>query len=235
MSDLQFNLLPDVKLDYIKVQRSRKLVISTAAVVTLAAIVLFLALLFTADVVQKHLISSADNNVKNATKQLQNQPNLDKILTVQNQLTTLSGLHKQKNITSRLFTFLPELTPYNVKIGRISLDFSTNTLELDGTADSQHTVNTFIDTLKFTTYKVGAQDSNHPAFTSVVESGFSLNPSNASYSLTVTFDPTLFSNDISQPPTLNVPQLTTTRSVLGDPSNSLFNGQTGTPAGQGGH
>ena len=234
MSDLQFNLLPDVKLDYLKAQRSRKLIISTAAAVTLAAVALFLALIFTADVVQKHLISNADNSVTQATKQLQNQPNLDKILTVQNQLTTLSSLHKQNTVSSRLFTYLPELTPVNVKIGQMTLDFSSNTLSIGGTADSPHTVNTFIDTLKFTTYKVGSQDSNHPAFTSVVESGFSINPGNVSYSLTITFDPTLFSNDISQAPTLNVPQLTTTRSVLGDPSNALFNGQTGA-SGQGGH
>jgi Tfp pilus assembly protein PilN len=236
MSAIQFNLLPDVKLAYIKAQRNQKLVSSIAILASAVAIGVFLIMLLTVDVLQKKQLNDAKKSAASASSQLAGISGLSNILTVQNQQKTLVTLHGSKHISSRLFTYLPEVTPTNVNIGRVLLDFKANTIEIDGTADSAHSVNTFVDTLKFTTYKVGSQDSDHPAFTSVVESNFSITAGKASYSLNVTFDPKLFANNLvdskgnQQAPVLNVPKLTTTRSVTEDPSNGLFNGQFTTPA-----
>jgi len=115
-------------------------------------------------------------------------------------------------------------------------------MNIQGTSDSQKSVNTFVDTLNFTKYKVSNKDSGKYAFNSVTENQFAINstsnqknnstavcqgaPAPASYQLTVKFDPTLFAN--SSDVALDVPVgLVTTRSILDDPSN-LFNGDAAT-------
>src|SRR5438309_11123953 len=158
MSAVQFNLLPDVKLNYIKAQRSKSIVVTISLVVTGAALALFIILLFTVDVLQKKQLSDADKDIKASSQKLEAIPNLDKVLTIQNQLSALSNLHHNKHIASRIFNYLPQVTPSNVRIGSISTDFVGNTMTVDGTAGSQHDVNVFIDTLKFTTYKLGDSD-----------------------------------------------------------------------------
>jgi uncharacterized protein YoxC len=228
MSAVQFNLLPDVKLSYIKAQRTRNLVISISFLVSAAAFVIFLIMLLTVDVVQKKQLSDANKSIKSASSQLQNITGLNQVLTIQNQLSALSTINKTKNITSRVFTFLPQVTPSRVSIGQVSADYTTKTMQLNGTADSQASVNVFVDTLKFATYKIGDQDSEHSAFPSVILNSFSISTGKSSYSMTIQFDPLLFSNSDSQVPKLSIKNQVTTQSVLGNPAN-LFNGQVGTP------
>ena len=234
----QFNLLPDAKLTAVKSDRSRNLIVSVAVIASIVSAALFLLTLTTASVLQKKQLSDADKEIAVETAKLQGISGLDKIITVQNQLGTLVDLHKNKHISSRIFTYLPEVTPTQVSLSRLSIDFKSNSLQIDGTAASQKSVNIFIDTLKFTTYTINPEDSPKSAFPSVVESSFSIGATSVSYSLNVTFDPVLFSNanidssGRSKAPLLQVPKLTTTRSVSEDPANLLFNGQNNNSEGQ---
>ncbi len=230
---VQFNLLPDVKQRYINAQRSKKTVTAIAFLVSAAAAVILVIMLSIVYGVNKLQLSSADNSIKNYEQQLNKIPDLNKVLTVQNQLASLASLHQNKTVSSRLFEYLPQVIPTQVNMGRLQVDFTANTMNINGTADSQKTVNIFIDTLKFTTYKIDGKDTGKKAFPSVIESSFGLDQKGASYGLNVQFDPALFIN--SQNTSLNVPVgLATTRSVLDDPSNVLFNGQTGSPSSTGG-
>lgn len=223
---VEFNLLPDTKMDVVKANRTRSTIISIAFLVSAVSLAIFILLFFTADVLQSKQLKDANNDINTANNKLRNTANLEKILTVQNQLSALTKLHQGKHINSRIYAYLPQVTPTNVSIGSLTLDNTANTLQISGTAVSQHAVNTFIDTLKFTTYTPSGGTNKQNAFPSVVETNFALGTPKVSYVLQVTFDPALFSNAQSAP-TLNVPNLTTTRSVLEDPSNLLFNGQTG--------
>lgn len=227
MSRIQINLLPDIKVASLKSQRQRTLIVTIAVVVTIVSAAMFLIMLFTVGVVQNKQISNAKETISKHKKELDSIADLNRMITIQSQLDSLVTLHQQKHISSRLFTYLPEVTPTNVHIGQISIDFTANTMQVAGTAASQQATNTFIDTLKFTTFKVGETDESKPAFPSVVESSFSTDAAvGATYSLSITFDPALFSNDLeAKTPALVVPQLTTTHSLLNDPSNSLFDGQ----------
>jgi len=231
MSTVQFNLLPDVKLDYAKAQASRGKTASLAFLASAIALGLLVVLVVFVDVVQKKQLNDATNQVNSATSQLQAVPNLSKVLTVQNQLQTLSTLHANKHVTSRIFGYLVQLTPSAASLGQLTLDTTTNALTISGTANSQQTVNTFIDTLKFAQYQVGSSGTLTTAFPSVTESGFSIGAGNVSYSLTIQYDPQIFSNALKDAqgnlvaPTLVVKSQTTTRSVLEDPGSSLFNGQ----------
>ncbi len=229
MSKVQFNLLPDVKLQYDKARRIQNLVRRVAVTASVVSFGIFLLMLVVVDLVQKAQLNSAAKAETSSSSQLQNIPNLSQIITVQNQLQTLVTLHQGKHVASRIFTYLPQITPSNASIGKLDMDLQGSTMSISGNADSQKTVNTFVDTLKFTTFKVGDQDSAHTAFPSVVESTFAINSTNVSYTLDITFDPQLFANNLldaqghPQEPKLTVPKLTTTKSA----DNPIFKTQTG--------
>jgi len=225
MSSIQFNLLPDVKETYINTQRNRKTVITICVLASIISVALLVLVFFSVDVVQKAQLSKADSDSKKAQTDLLNVNGLTKVLTIQNQLKTLASLHQSTHAAGRLFTFMPQLTPAAASIGSLSADFSANTLTVSGTADTQATINAFVDTLKFAVYRSGDQDSEHPAFSSVTLTSFDITPGKASYSINAVFDPALFANPLQASPTVSVKNQVTTRSVLDDPAN-LFNGQT---------
>lgn len=215
MSRIQFNLLPDVKQEFIKAQRLRNLVITISFLIAGASLAIFILLFVSVELVQKKQINDSQNSINSSTKKLKNIPGIEDALVVQNQLHSLVGLHKNKHITSRLFTYLPQITPANLNITKLDIDYATNAMNITGTADTHSTVNGFIDTLKFTTYKIGSADTAHKAFTNVVESSFGINSSNVTFSLTTQFDPKLFTNGLTdssgkpQAPQLSVPSLST--------------------------
>lgn len=233
MAGVQFNLLPDIKLQADKSRRLHGVVYSGAIGISVISLVIFLIMLFSVDIVQKKQFNDAGKNLDSTNAQLKSVANINQIITINNQLQTLVNLHQTKHITSRIFTYLSQVTPSAASVGKLEIDTSANTMNITGNADSQKTVNTFIDTLKLTTFKVGSTDSDHPAFTSVVESGFAINPNNVSYTLNLQFDPQLFANNLldsngkAQTPVLTVPKLTSTKAAIDDPNNALFKAQTG--------
>lgn len=222
---IQFNLLPDVKLEYLKAERLRKLVIAVSALVTLAALVVMLALLSVTILQRKHL-SDLNKDIKSQSSQLEGQADLNKILTVQNQLGSLTDLHSAKPAASRLTDYMKQLTPSKAAISSLNIDFNQHTLNITGTADSLATVNQYIDTLKFTTYKADDGTSQN-AFSSVVLASFGLTTHEADYNITFSYDPTIF--EITKSVTLTVPNIVTTRSETEQPSD-LFKLPVDNPA-----
>ena len=156
---IQLNLLPDVKLQYIKAERTRGLVLSTAALITAAAIALLILLLVIGGLQKKH-ISDLNKDIKSNTAKLQSQKDIAKILTVQNQLNSLTALHDSKPAAANLFGYLNGVTPVQVSITSFNIDFTSQTATITGTADSLSSVNKYVDTLKFTTYTT--EDSSKP-------------------------------------------------------------------------
>jgi hypothetical protein len=194
---IQFNLLPDVKKQYIKTQRTKRLVIGVSFIASAAALFIFLVLLVSVYAVQKKSISDLNNNIQADTTKLQDTSNVSSILTVQSQLNSLPALNAQKPAASRLFGYLSQLTPQQVTISDLRADFTQNTITISGNAPSLDLVNTFIDGLKFTTYNVQGQPNTKPAFSAVVLAAFSRNSQAATYSITATFDPIIFNNAYS--------------------------------------
>jgi len=213
---IQFNLLPDVKLQYLKAEHMRRLATSISILVTIVSLVI-LGLLFGVVQLQKKHLSDLSRDIKKESSQLEGQSDLNKILTVQNQLASLTALHNQKPAANRLFNYLAQIVPNKVNANSLNVDFTQNTATITGTTDSISTVNKFVDTLKFTHFKVSGSSDASPAFSDVVLSSFSLGQDGATYTVTFNFDPALF--DITQQVTLSVPNLITTRSELDKPSD----------------
>lgn len=151
---IQFNLLPDVKLQYLKAARTRRLIMSISVLASAAALLLLAALLLDVEVAQKHHLSSLDDSIKQSQTKINKIPQLNKILTVQNQLDSLGALHAGKPAATRLFDYLTETTPVNADINDMTTDYTQKTISITGTADALSTVNQYVDTLKFTTYGV---------------------------------------------------------------------------------
>jgi len=195
---VQFNLLPDVKLVYVKTQHTKRLITLVSFVVSAAGIAILVVALLTVDVVQKKALSDENHDIQHYSAQLKSVPDLDKILTVQNQLNTLSTLHNQKPVTSRLFSYISQVTPALANLNQLDIDFSANTLTIGGTAPSLDVVSTYTDTLKATTYqatKTGGGSANTHAFSQVVLSSFGRNDSGATFTITCDFDPIVFNTD----------------------------------------
>lgn len=219
---IQLNLLPDVKLEYIRAQRSRRLVL-TIAILSVAVSIALLAVLLSVDGLQKKHLNDLNRDITSETTTLQGKPQINKILTVQNHLESLTALHAAKPAASQLFVYLNEVTPVQVSINSFSTDFTLQTATISGTADALSTINKYVDTLKYTTYTTSNDKTARPAFTNVVLTSFGLNSSSAdksqaaAYTITLSYDKNIF--DITQQATLLVPSLVTTRSQLDQPTD----------------
>jgi len=207
---VQFNLLPDVKLEYVRTQRTKRLLTLVSVFASAAGIAILLICIMTVDVVQKKSLDDLNSSITKYSNQLKSVPNLNKILTVQNQLNTLSTLNDQKPVTSRLFSYIAQLTPAQASLNQLNIDFTQNTLTIGGTAPSLNVVSTYTDTLKATQYTIadaGSSSSPVNAFSDVVLSSFGFDQQGATFTITCNFDPTIFNTDDSV--TLNVPSTST--------------------------
>ena len=229
---IQLNLLPDVKMQFIKAQRTRNMVLSTAIIISLASVALLVLLLVVGGLQKKH-ISDLNKDIKADTATLQNKPDIEKILTVQNQLQRLTELHESKPAVSNLFGYLNQVTPTQVDITNFTIDFTAQTASITGTADSLGSVNKYVDTLKFTTFTTEDDSTQQKAFNDVVLTSFGLSSGGqgraATYTITLAYNPTIF--DVTQKVTLTVPKLTTTRSAIEKPLEDLFQAAPSAPAG----
>jgi Tfp pilus assembly protein PilN len=191
---IQFNLLPDVKQEYIKTQRLKRLVIGVSLALSALVMVVFLVLIFSVYVVQKGNINNINHEIQTNSDTLKNTPNLSTILTVQGQLTSLASLDSQNPAASRLFEYLSQLVPTSTTISDLQINFTQDNMTITGNAPSLAVVTNFVDNLKYTAYTISGESGSHSAFSSVILASFGLSPTGASYSITLNFDPTLFNN-----------------------------------------
>ena len=196
---IQLNLLPDVKLEFMRAQRLKHLMITVSFIASAVALGVLVLALSTVYVVQKKVINDLNTDIKTNSTALQHEPNISNILTVQSQLNSLSTLNTQKPVATRLFAYLSELTPTQATIADLKVDFTQNTMTISGNAPSLDVVNTFADGLKFTNYTTTSSSTPTPAFSSVVLANFSRTAKSATYSITLNFDPTIFNvaNDVT--------------------------------------
>ena len=231
---IQFNLLPDIKNQYLQTQRTKRLIIVTSAAISGLFITAFASMLILVTVVQKNHIKNLQKDIENSLTEIKKVPDLEKILTIQNQLGSLTALHDAKPVTSRLYNYLVQITPRDATISSVDLSFEGDTIKLAGIAKNLEVVNKFVDTIKFTNYELTTNETPAKvtaatAFSDVVLDGFSSGrqsqtASQVSYSISFKFNPIIFSinkDSANKPQTvaLKVPQIISTRSVLEKPTD----------------
>lgn len=232
---IQLNLLPDLKKEYIKAQKAKALVITVSIFVTLGAFALSALLFVYVTFVQQFQINLATDDINKKTQELKAIPDVDKYLTVQNQLASLPQLHSGKGQYSRLFDFLSVLNPgapNNVTLSDVRLLTEDKTIIFTGTTATFQTMNTFVDTLKNAeiTYKAGGQGDGKTdkMFSAVLVQSADIvrntTQSAIGFTIKTTYNEALF--DVSNTDmNAKVPNITTTSSVTESPK-PLFNNST---------
>jgi len=218
---IQFNLLPDIKIQYLKAKRQERLVIVSSVLAGGVALAVLALLIVTVFGLQKKNLSDLNKDISSSSSQLQGVKDLSKILTVQNQIGVLTSLHDQKVVSSRLLDFLTQVTPASATLTKLTIDFQQNTMTIDGTTSD---LTTITDTLKAATYQTGNSTTQVKAFSNVVLQSFTIDSKGTTYEVAFSFDPVIFSNatDVQ----IKVPQITSTRANVEKPTD-LF-----TKAGQ---
>lgn len=231
---IQLNLLPDLKKDFIKAQKTKGLVITGAIFTTIGAVGLSALLFVYVTFLQQLQINLATDDIKRKETELKSITDVDKYLTVQGQLAALPDLHNGKGSYDRLFTFLNVINPSapnNVNLSNVQLDAAARSMTMTGTTGNFETLNVFVDTLKNAeiTYKAGGQ--GEPQKTNMFEqalimtSGFARveGKNLVSFTIKTVYAETVFdvqNTDI----TASVPNITTTQSVTQSPqAGRLFN------------
>jgi hypothetical protein len=136
---IEINLIPDVKQELLKAQRTRSVVISASiftGIIAVGVVVLLLIYIYGIQLVRTTVL---DSQIDAKAKELSQVDDLSKILTIQNQLGKISELNGQKYMASRTFDVLAAITPAEpnqVAFSKISIQTPGGT-DVDGnTTDS---------------------------------------------------------------------------------------------------
>lgn len=136
---IEINLIPDVKLELIKSQRARAKVVTFSIVTGVISIAAVILLAFYVYGVQNIRSALYDKTINEEFSKLSDVEDLDKALTIQNQLSKISELHENKNMYSRFFNVLIAIippSPNNIKISSLEVDSETKTISIDGQASN---------------------------------------------------------------------------------------------------
>lgn len=228
---IRLNMLPDIKREYLHARRTEAKVIAGAGLVSLIAIALVVILglwVYGAQSLQK---TSLTSTISKNMRQLKDIKDIDKYVTIQNQLASIDSLHDSKAIYSRLFDILPALNPVapnSVKISDLVLDASTTTLTFTGETASYTALETFRDTLQnasLTYTSDAANDSSTSAteglFSKVTVDTQTISKNSSgqpvvSFTVSTTFNPKTFARS-TKTVAVNVPNKETTQSKVDAP------------------
>ena len=155
---ISLNLLPDVKKDLLKVRRERNLVmmVSIVAVIGSLSVLGLLFLWMGALTGLKMLDENKINDAKAKIETAKEDEQLDKYLTIQNQLAQIDGLKGGQLIHSRLMDFLVQLNPAepnNVFLRSVRLtadgegESADMSVEIEGTTDNFASLDVYKNTL----------------------------------------------------------------------------------------
>ena len=217
---IQFNLLPDVKVQFIKTRRASHTVIIVAILLTMAVgtgTFLLNVQAETREAQFKELtkeassifadIQQAEIDVLSEDKDRGETSAINELLTIQAQLGALTSLHEQKVAARRFSTYLKQILPKRATVDTVSFDFKkdhhnfTISGQIEDSEDSLDdprtglvVVNVLIDTFEFTDYIIGEDEDTR-------KRAFVMGPPNiadaredqkVSFSVSGTFDPIIF-------------------------------------------
>lgn len=228
---IQLNLLPDVKKEYIKAQRTKATVVSASILVTFGSIALAILLFVIVYVAQPGLIGFKQGEIDEKSENLRSVEDIDKYLTIQNQLEALPELHDGKVIYSRLFGFLKVLNPAppnNIRLSTLQVDEENKIILFTGVTSGFQAFSVFQDTLRNAevTYKNEAgEEVKEKLFTedgiTIQSQSLATNQGKQELNFTVeaTYSETAFS-PATDSPKLTIPNIKTTQSITGTPGRS---------------
>jgi Tfp pilus assembly protein PilN len=159
---IEINLIPDVKQELLRAQRTRSMVISGSiltCIIAGAVVVLLVLYVFGVQTVRNAL---ADQAIDSGGAKLAKVEDLSKMLTIQNQLNRVTQLNDTKQINSRLFDVLSAVippAPNDVQISKLSVSTADSTITLEGQTKAYDSMEVFKKTID-SSIIVYTQDNN---------------------------------------------------------------------------
>jgi hypothetical protein len=147
---IQINLIPDVKLQLIKTQETKSKVIKISIILMIVSLASVFSLGSYSFIVQSLVNTKTDQDIAAEEKKLNDVTDLTKILTIQNQLKSISEVNNKKKINSRVFDMITTLKisgNKNVSYSGIIMDQTQGTLQINGQTESYQSYDTFKKTL----------------------------------------------------------------------------------------
>ena len=156
---IEINLLPNVKRELLKTRAMRNRVISISFLVGGASIVavVVLALILGSQIAAEAVQSGV---IKDRNDKLMEVEDLNKVVTIQNQLTKINEQHSRKKINSRIFdvvTAVNPVAPNNVSFSDIKVNPESKTITLEGSAVNGYSA---LETLKKTILNTKVQTTD---------------------------------------------------------------------------
>lgn len=156
---IEINLLPNVKRELLKTRVMRNRVISISFLVGGASIaaVVVLALILGSQIAAEAVQSGV---VKDRNDKLMAVEDLNKVVTIQHQLTKINEQHSGKKLNSRIFdvvTAVNPVAPNNVSFSDIKVNPGSKTITLEGSAVNGYSA---LETLKKTILNTKVQTTD---------------------------------------------------------------------------
>ena len=156
---IEINLLPNVKRELLKTRAMRNRVISISFLVGGASIaaVVVLALILGSQIAAEAVQSGI---IKDRNDKLMAVEDLNKVVTIQHQLTKINEQHSGKKINSRVFdvvTAVNPVAPNNVSFSDIKVNPESKTITLEGSAVNGYSA---LETLKKTILNTKVQTTD---------------------------------------------------------------------------
>lgn len=156
---IEINLLPNVKRELLKTRAMRNRVISISFLVGGASIaaVVVLALILGSQIAAEAVQGGV---IKDRSDKLMAVEDLNKVVTIQHQLTKINEQHSGKKINSRVFdvvTAVNPVAPNNVSFSDIKVNPESKTITLEGSAVNGYSA---LETLKKTILNTKVQTTD---------------------------------------------------------------------------
>ena len=156
---IEINLLPNVKRELLKTRAMRNRVISISFLVGGASIaaVVVLALILGSQIAAEAVQNGV---IKDRNDKLMAVEDLNKVVTIQHQLTKINEQHSGKKLNSRIFdvvTAVNPVTPNNVSFSDIKVNPESKTITLEGSAVNGYSA---LETLKKTILNTKVQTTD---------------------------------------------------------------------------
>lgn len=130
---IQINLLPDIKRQHLRAQRTRNIVIAISMLLSAIAIgivvVMYIGLGAT-----KVITGNTISDNKKIYQEIADTDDINKLITIQNQLTKIEDLQNTRSVKSRLFAVLTAIAPAkpaDVKFTSVTVSPNDSSMKID--------------------------------------------------------------------------------------------------------
>ena len=172
---IQLNLVPDVKMEFIKARRTYRVVLFSSIIVSIIALTGLTIYYVSVDVIQRHTLNTNISKIQDESTKISSSPNLNKIVTVQKSLESLPGLYAASPRASNLIPYLIHMASNGIAISAIDMDYKTGVLSLTVETDNLTDGNVFYNQLQYATYTIVGTTSpvttKTPVFTGLTSTG----------------------------------------------------------------